>query len=73
MKRKTMKRNQGYFVVRVNDPPACYKPGHFPRKFGTEKGAVAAAKEAVNAGASKARVDFPDMGELDFYPPKTPA
>ena len=63
-----MSKNHGYFVVHVNNAPAFYKPGHFPRKFGTKKGAIEAAEAAVAMGTSFARVEFPGGGELDFRP-----
>lgn len=60
-----------YYLVLVNDVPAFYKPGHFPRKFRYKKDAVEAAKTAVANGASMARVECPGMGEIDFHPEKS--
>ena len=58
------------YTVQVNDPPACYKRGHFPRKFKLLKDAKLAAKGAVDAGASFARIEFPNGVEVDFRPTK---
>lgn len=58
------------YVVRVNDVPAIYKRGHFPRKFAHKAKAIMAAKEAIALGASMARVECPGGGELDFRPDK---
>lgn len=57
------------YTVLVNDPPAIYKRGYFPRKVRHKAEAIALAKAAVAAGATMARVQFPKMGELDFRPP----
>lgn len=64
-----VKKNE--YTVLVNDVPACYKAGHFPRRFARKVDAVNAAREAVANGASMARVEFPGSGELDFRPEKT--
>lgn len=58
------------YVVKVDGVPPCYKPRHFPRRFRYKKEAIAAAKEAVAAGAAMARVECPNGGELDFRPDK---
>lgn len=56
------------YVLCVNDPPPIYPRGYFPRKFKYKKEAVTAAKAAIAAGASFARVECPVMGEIDFRP-----
>lgn len=56
------------YVVRVNDPPAVYKPGYFPRAFHLKKEAELAAQMAIRRGASMARVECPDGAEIDFRP-----
>jgi hypothetical protein len=56
------------YNVLVNDPPSIYKPGWFPRKYRYRRDAEKAAQAAVDAGASFARVEFPDGAELDFRP-----
>lgn len=58
------------YTVRVNDVPAIYASNYFPRQFNYKKDAIDCAKKAIEAGATMARVEFPKMGELDFYPPK---
>jgi hypothetical protein len=59
-----------FYTVQVNDPPSIYSPDYFPRKFRYERDAIAAALAAVAAGATMARVEYPVMGERDFYPEK---
>ena len=56
------------YTVQVNDVPALYPVGYFPRKFKYKEDAIACAKDAVKHGATMARVEFPDMGKLDFRP-----
>lgn len=56
------------YVLRVNDPPALYRYGFFPRSFSYKKDAVAMAKLVIEQGASMARVECPGGGELDFRP-----
>ena len=63
-----MKKHPKFYTVQVNDPPSYYKPHFFPRKLRYEKDAKALAQEAVDLGASMARVEYPDGGELDFRP-----
>lgn len=65
------------YVVRINgDLSHIYGEGYFPRKVHYKREAIALAKRAVEIpqagqyGATMARVEFPDGGELDFYPPK---
>jgi hypothetical protein len=57
------------YTVQVNNPPKLYKSGFFPRKYTYKSHAVAAAKAAVAAGATMARVECPNGGELDFRSP----
>lgn len=57
-----------YYVVRVNDPPSIYRAGYFPRKFKYKREAINVAQEAIDLGASFARVECPNGGELDFRP-----
>lgn len=59
-----------HYTVRVNDRPPEYPPGYFPRKFRYKAEAIKCAKLAIQRGATMARVEFPKMGELDFYPDK---
>jgi len=59
-----------FYTVQVNDAPSIYPYGYFPRKYRYEKEAIAAAKSAVEKGATKARVEYPECGERDFYPTK---
>lgn len=54
------------YIVQVNDAPPIYAKGYFPRKYKYKKEAIACAKLAVQNGASKARVECPNGGELDF-------
>lgn len=56
------------YKVLVNDVPANYACGYFPRSFHYKKEAIAAAKLAISHGASMARVECPGGGELDFRP-----
>lgn len=60
-----------YYVVRVNDPPAIYKPGYFPREFGVKRHAIEAAQQAIRNGATLARVEFPNGGGIEFRPSTT--
>lgn len=60
------------YTVLVNDVPAHYKPGHFPRKFRRLAEAKLAAQEAVRLGASMARVECPNGGEIDYRPQPQP-
>lgn len=56
------------YTVQVNDAPSIYKSGYFPRNFKVKSDAIRCAKSAVAAGASLARVECPNGGELDFRP-----
>lgn len=56
------------YVVRVNDAPPIYPARYFPRKFRYKKEAVACAQAAIEAGATMARVECPNGGELDYRP-----
>lgn len=56
------------YVVQVNDPPKYFAPGYFPRKFKYKKDAIAIAELAVERGATMARVECPNGGEIDFRP-----
>ncbi len=56
------------YVVQVNDPPKDFRHGFFPRKVRYLKDAKALAQEAVDKGASMARVECPKGGEIDFRP-----
>lgn len=55
-----------FYTVQVNDVPACYKTGWFPRKFKYEKDAINCAKTAVANGATMARVEYPNGAERDY-------
>lgn len=56
------------YKVLVNDPPSVYPVGYFPRKYRYKNDAIQKAKDAIAAGASAARVEFPNGAELDFRP-----
>lgn len=61
------------YVVRVNSThrlDGVYGVGYFPRKFQYKKEAIRCAQEAVKNGATMARVECPNGGELDFRPEK---
>lgn len=58
------------YVVQVNDAPAIYQSNYFPRSFRYKQDAIACAKIAVQNGATMARVECPNGGELDFKPVK---
>lgn len=60
------------YRVCVNDVPIVYGPNYFPRNFRLKREALDCAQRAVDEGASMARVEFPDGGELDFYPKPPP-
>lgn len=63
--------NPKMYTVQVNDVPAVYPARYFPRQYRYKKEAIAAAQNAVNAGASMARVECPNGGELDYRPEKS--
>jgi hypothetical protein len=57
------------YTVHVNQPahqPWPYSPSYFPRKFSDKAAAIQCAKDAIAAGAPRARVECPDGSELDF-------
>jgi hypothetical protein len=54
------------YVVRANDVPSQYQSNYFPRSFHYKKDAIACAKAVVVAGATMARIECPNGGELDF-------
>lgn len=56
------------YVLQVNDVPAKYAPRYFPRSFRYLKDAKVAAKVVIAEGATMARIEYPNGGELDFYP-----
>src|SRR5262245_14808951 len=58
------------YVVRVNDVPPVYPANYFlhGRKFRYKRDAITCAKEAIAHGATMARVECPNGGELDFRP-----
>lgn len=57
-----------FYRVLVNDVPYDYPKDYFPRKFRYKKDAVKSAEEAIRKGATLARVECPNGGELDFRP-----
>lgn len=59
-----------FYVVQVNDAPPVYNLNYFPRKFRYKWEAIDCAKRAIAAGATMARVECPNGGELDFRPEK---
>lgn len=59
------------YVLQVNDIPKHYKPGYFPRKFRLLKDAKKAAEEVIREGATMARIECPNGGELDYRPSTT--
>lgn len=59
------------YTVRVNDVPAVYQSGYFPRKFKYKTEAVRCAETAVELGATFARVECEEDGtEIDVRPVK---
>lgn len=62
-----MRKDKSYQVC-VLDPPAMYARDYFPRSFHYKKEAIACAKLVVSQGASMARVECPNGGEIDFRP-----
>lgn len=68
--RKRLTKESNYvascYVVHVNNPPALYKPGYFPRSFKLKRDAIDCVLNAINCGASMGRVECPDGAELDF-------
>lgn len=61
------------YIVRANAPLGIvptwdYPAGYFPRKFYYLKEAKECAQTAVDRGATLARVEYPNGGELDFRP-----
>lgn len=59
---------KGMYTVRISGKVQYFPPGYFPRKFHFKASAIRIAKQAIEHGASMARVEFPNMGELDFRP-----
>lgn len=63
------------YVVRVNAPEGIvrtwdYPTGYFPRKTYYLKDAKEIAQTAIKKGATMARIEYPEGGELDFRPQK---
>lgn len=56
------------YTIQVNNPPPSYPIGYFPRKFRYLRDAKQCAQRAVEAGASMARVEYPDGREIDLRP-----
>jgi hypothetical protein len=63
-----MSKEKAMYIVQVNDAPPIYRAGYFPRRFKSKAEAVRCAKAAIVAGATMARVECPNGGELDFRP-----
>jgi hypothetical protein len=65
-----IRKSNRKYKVHVNDVPASYPIGYFPRGFHYQKDAIKAAETAVQRGATFVRVEYPDGAERDFRPVK---
>lgn len=57
-----------YYILQVNDPPLQYPARYFPRKYATKQQALEAGRVVVTQGATLARIECPNGGEVDIRP-----